>query len=401
VNKISVSSGVAMTSALQYAQRGLFVFPIYEPAAGLNGCSCRKGQDCTGVGKHPRTHTGFNAASRNEEQITKWWTKYPNANIGVATGKDSNVVVVDIDDRNGGSDTLDALLLEVGEPFPITLTAITGNGIHYYFLAPEQPIKSQSGALGSGIDIKAEGGYVVAPPSLHPSGRNYEFIDPDAGIAELPVWILNLLHREDKASESTRESVIPEGTRNNTLTSIAGQLRYRGAERAEIQAELRAINAEQCDPPLAEDEVDAIAKSIAARSAGAVPRPGHRSPLHWFRFDVGWWNSNVNVSQMDARQKGWYIDLMVKAFPMGGRLPADTRALAKLAHASSVAIFERHCGLVLAEFERHADADGEYLIHPLLSDNYAEARVSVDQKITAGKASAVARKNRQNLGVSA
>jgi hypothetical protein len=185
----SIYSNQQLTAALKYAERGFSVFPIHEPAADLNGCSCHKGQSCSSPGKHPRTPRGFKDASRDQEQITKWWTKYPNASIGVATGEASNVVVVDVDDRNDGPATLDALLDEVGQPLPITLTARTGNGFHCYFLPPKLPLRSQNGALGSGIDVKAGGGYVVAPPSQHPSGRNYEFLDPDARLRRCRVGL--------------------------------------------------------------------------------------------------------------------------------------------------------------------------------------------------------------------
>jgi uncharacterized protein YdaU (DUF1376 family) len=396
-----------MTSALKYAQRGLYVFPLYEPAPDLNGWSCRKGQNCTGVGKHPRTPTGFKDASRDEEQIIKWWTRNPNANIGIATGKVSNVVVVDIDDRSGGPDTLDALLLEVGQSLPMTLTAVTGNGIHYYFLAPEQPLRSQNGALGSGIDLKADGGYVVAPPSLHPSGKNYEFIDPDAEIAPLPRWIVAYLGGgPQNVSHVSEETDIPEGHRNTTLTSIAGTLRQHGAELSEVLPTLLEHNKNYCKPPLPEYEVDAIAKSVCQYAVGnrdhaTESQPMTSSnPLWWFSLDTRWWNENQNIRLMDAEQRGWYITLLVTAWPTSGRLPADKAALAKLAQARTAKVFERKSELVLAEFELR-NIDGiDYRIHPLFEQQYGTKLGQLQQKIAAGKASA-ARKKEQNEGVSA
>jgi uncharacterized protein YdaU (DUF1376 family) len=407
VTNLSVSSDIAMMSALKYAQHGLFVFPIYEPAADLNGCSCRNGQNCNSSGKHPRTHTGFKAASRNEEQIKKWWTKYPNANIGIATGKASNVVVVDIDDRNGGPDTLEALLIEVGEPLPITLTAITGAGIHYYFRAPAQPLRSQNGALGTGIDVKAEGGYVVAPPSQHPSGRNYEFIDPDAQIAPLPSWIADRLDAGTPNDVSVSEDTdIAEGHRNTTLTSMAGRLRQMGAELSEVLATLHEVNRNRCKPPLGEYEVDTIAKNVCQYAAGKWDQGiesqamTSTNPLWWFPMDTRWWHENQNIRLMDAEQRGWYITLLITAWPKAGRLPAEKSALATLADAKSPKVFDRKSELVLAEFERRNIDGVDYRIHPLLEQQYSTKLGRLEQAKQAGIASAAKRKKR-NEGASA
>ena len=167
------------------------VFPLYEPVKTDDGsiiCSCTAGAQCRNAGKHPRTETGFRAATTDHVQITAWWRRWPAANVGIATG---TIVVVDVDPRNGGEASLDALIAEHG-PLPKTLTVRSGDGRHYYFKRPDGAKRVVGRPLAQGVDVKADGGYVVGPGSLHASGRRYEWIvHPDAGsgAASLPEWI--------------------------------------------------------------------------------------------------------------------------------------------------------------------------------------------------------------------
>jgi hypothetical protein len=389
-----------IVAAMALAEQGFAVFPMYEPAEGSQGCSCRKKQSCPTPGKHPRTRNGFDAASTDLVQIEAWWTKSPNANIGIATGRGSNLVVIDVDERHDGLATLEALQEEIGETLPPTLTAASGNGLHYYYRAPEQRLRSVASALGAGIDIRAERGCVVAPPSLHANGRRYEFVNPDAEIAELPHWISNLPQSGDGSSHIVGESSIPEGKRNTELASIAGQLRRNGADFSKMRAELIAVNQRRCTPPLPDYEVDAIAKSIANYLVGdggdtindAVPRSSRRNPLWWFPMDVSWWNDNLNISVMDAEQVGWYIRLLLKAWPQGGTLPANMAQLAKLARAKSMKVFERKGDLLLREFERHIEDGTDYLVHSVLREQYVIQLGKWEQKKKAGLNSAEKRR---------
>jgi putative DNA primase/helicase len=135
-------------AALNYARSGKPVFPC-------------------GPDKSPRVHGGFKAASRDFNTIDKWF-KRPNALIGLRTGKASGLLVVDIDVKNGvnGFETLAALEVQYG-PLPETLTVETpSGGEHRYFLMPETepPIRNSAGKLGPGLDVRGEGGYVIAPP---------------------------------------------------------------------------------------------------------------------------------------------------------------------------------------------------------------------------------------------
>jgi len=91
-----------MEHALNYARKGVPVFPLHTP--GKNGCSCGK-RDCDSMGKHPRTARGLKDATTDEQQIKEWWAKWPNANIGMLTGKESRILVLDVDPRHGGTES--------------------------------------------------------------------------------------------------------------------------------------------------------------------------------------------------------------------------------------------------------------------------------------------------------
>lgn len=184
-------------SALAYAEKDFAVFPVhYIDESGE--CTCGGKKDCT-PGKHPMTKHGHKDATTDPDQIRAWWTRSKNANIGLNC-KESGVIVIDTDPRSGGHRTL-AALEEEHEKLPTTLTALTSyqddvRGKHRYFRAPAG-VKFK-GTLGSGIDIK-HNGYVILPPSIHPSGICYQWEDDSTEIADLPEWLLILLTDAGKA----------------------------------------------------------------------------------------------------------------------------------------------------------------------------------------------------------
>lgn len=150
--------------AAAYAAHGWRVFPLHSPGDGPTGCDCRK-TDCTHPAKHPRTLHGLLDATTDIDKIVRWWTMWPTANIAIATGVVSGLVVIDIDPRNGAMDTL-ARLADNGHTFGKTGQVLThSGGWHLYYRHPGGKVTSRSNALGTGIDIKGDGGYVVAPPS--------------------------------------------------------------------------------------------------------------------------------------------------------------------------------------------------------------------------------------------
>lgn len=149
--------------ALQYAKQGWPVFPLHTPEPSKEGCSCSR-SGCIDQGKHPRTENGFKDATTDEDQIRSWWKKWPNANIGLVTGKKSGFIVLDVD--SGGDKEL------AKQTVPDTAESTTGNGRHLYFTYPGKEVKNSKKFL-PGLDLRADGGYIVAPPSLHLSGKKY------------------------------------------------------------------------------------------------------------------------------------------------------------------------------------------------------------------------------------
>lgn len=199
------NSGRMLKAALAYAAMGWHVFPVHTPVRG-GGCSCG-GDTCGSIGKHPRTAHGVKDATTDPEQIRAWWTEWPTANIGVATGRISGIVVLDIDPRNGGDESLDALREHLAE----TVTGLTGgNGQHLVNGYPPGVDRIKGRPLAPGIDVKADGGYIVVPPSLHASGRHYRWeisSRPDEmKPAPLPEAILERMLRAIKPVDGAHSS---------------------------------------------------------------------------------------------------------------------------------------------------------------------------------------------------
>jgi Bifunctional DNA primase/polymerase, N-terminal len=177
-------------TALAYAARGWQVLPVHTPIA--EGCSC--GQDCgASAGKHPRTLHGFKEASRHPDRIWHWWRRWPDANIGIRTGQESRLVVLDVDGRHRGEESLE-ILEATYDRLPPTLTAQSGSGgRHLYFQHPGQRITNSAQLAGfAGLDVRGDGGYIVAPPSLHRSGQRYAWVDATHPLAALPLWLREL-----------------------------------------------------------------------------------------------------------------------------------------------------------------------------------------------------------------
>lgn len=260
-------------AASAYARRfRWFVFPVFEPSGARCACGVA---GCSNVGKHPRTERGVLDASTDPDAIRQWWTRWPDANIGIACGP-SGLVVLDVDGPEG-----EVGLQELGNP--PTVCALTAHGRHLYFRAPEQPIANRV-RIRPGLDVRASGGYVIAPRSRHASGARYLW-DKANGMgpnqlrpAPLPPALLALLTSANghAAPVTVTGDPIPEGERDHTLTRLAGRLYRKGLAPEEVAAAVRAANETRCTPPLPDRDVLRIVGSIGGREQAQRARNGAR-----------------------------------------------------------------------------------------------------------------------------
>ncbi len=183
--------GCMARAALDYAAGGWAVFPVHGVAAG----SCRCGaNDCSSPGKHPLTRRGLKDATTEGRVVADWWRRWPGANLALATGSASGVVVIDVDPPQG--DLSLERLMDAAYELPETLAVRTGSGgVHLYYLSPKLPVANTAGRLPGvdlelpGIDLRGNGGYVVAPPSVHVSGSPYVWLEDEVELAPAPSWL--------------------------------------------------------------------------------------------------------------------------------------------------------------------------------------------------------------------
>lgn len=219
--------------ALKYDGHGWRVLPLWRPD-GNGVCTCPKGERCQSPGKHPRTHHGATGATTDPKTITRW--KWETANIGIATGPVSGLVVLDIDPRNGGKESMGELQKRLGK-LPIDLLVNTaGGGWHDYFQHPDVTIPNRD--LAPGVEVKAAGRFVVAPPSLHASGNCYGWHNgSDTSPPELPArWLDFILSQEEVAQKAPTAQKAQESTVISVSTVSAGNL--SGCLSAAISASL-------------------------------------------------------------------------------------------------------------------------------------------------------------------
>ena len=256
-----------LQAALRYAELGYPVFP------------------CVPGGKAPATAHGFLDATTDAGQIEAWWTARPDANIGMPT---AGLLVVDVDgaDNPWPGDDLEGL----GD-CPLSMTPRGGR--HYIFRQPAgKSWSSTAGRLAPKVDTRANGGYIVLPPSVV-GGKAYQWVRAlEAGLAdqpEAPAWLGSRVEggadlfaqgpggpAEERpvaaqgapvappcAPAATGGNVIPAGHRNATLARLGGAMRRVGMSQEEILAALVRANLDRCSPPLKDREVQRIATSIA------------------------------------------------------------------------------------------------------------------------------------------
>jgi len=162
------------------------------------------------------------------------------------------------------------------------ITTTGTDGQHYYFKHPGGHIRTGAAVFGPGVDVRGDGGYIVAPPSIHPNGNIYTWKSPPDGngsIAVAPEFLVTTLTQPKPQKQETAETLypIPDGERNATLASLAGTMRNRGMSQKAIEAALLEEN-KNCDPPLEETEVTGIAKSVSRYKPAPTGRLGTKLP---------------------------------------------------------------------------------------------------------------------------
>ena len=205
-------------------------------------------------------------------EIDHWFQRWPDANVGIVTGRISGLAVVDVDVRHGGPASVAEAEAAQG-PLPATVEVATGGGgRHLYYAHPAAAVANRV-AIRPGIDVRGDGGCVVAPPSVHPSGRRYAWV-AGHGPDELPLALPppHFFGRAGSARSAghsaphwrrlMREGV-GEGQRNNSVASLTGHLLWRGVDLDAVIELMLAWNRTHCRPPLPDDEVVQVVQSIA------------------------------------------------------------------------------------------------------------------------------------------
>jgi Protein of unknown function (DUF3987)/Bifunctional DNA primase/polymerase, N-terminal/Primase C terminal 2 (PriCT-2) len=272
--------------AVLYAENGFRVFTVHT--AKGDRCSCGEypcGENNKHAGKHPWTKNGFNDASKDSDTVRRMWREKPYANIGLASGKESNLVVLD-EDGLEAQEFIKAQEVEHGA-LPVTKKVSTGrpDGVHKWFRYPKgfNRVKSRNGVL-PGVDFKGDGGYVIAPPSLHKSGRTYAFINEDVSLAECPKWLADLVNGSDHAGGN--------GQDRNVFESVADQnKRTEEPWTPEAEAELRSALV-----AIPSDDYDTWLKYGAA-----IFRLGWGNG--WAIFD--WWSSKSSHYGARKNRQTW------------------------------------------------------------------------------------------------
>lgn len=250
-------------AACEYCEMGFAIIPIHPH------------------GKTPAIKAWQDNATTDWNVACYYWTKRPQDNIGIVTGAPSGglfVIDVDCDESKGGDDNLWDYEKDHGK-LPETMCADSGSGRggkHYYYKA-SRPIKTQATSLC--IDVRGDGGYIIAPPSIHPSGGEYYWDlgpDDDYEPAEADESVFAFLAFLDSLDDGSKDEngrfklpdVIEKGQRNDLLMRYGFSLRAQGFDDDMLLAELQSVNASRVKPPLPDHEVQAIAKSVCRKKPG-------------------------------------------------------------------------------------------------------------------------------------
>jgi hypothetical protein len=214
----------------------------------------------------------FQERAPQAAEVEEWFARWPGANVALVTGARAGLVVLDVDPGHGGTESLAELEARHGALEP-TVEALTGGGgRHLYFAHPGGEVRNRTG-LAPGLDLRGDGGLIVAPPSLHPGGRRYLWRDGrvpgQVPLAPLPRWLVEppaapgerAGHPPAHWRELAREGV-EAGQRNAALASFTGHLLWHGVDSGVILELMLAWNRARCRPPLSDEEVARTVRSI-------------------------------------------------------------------------------------------------------------------------------------------
>ena len=233
-----------LENAVAYARKGWLVHPL-KPGT-----------------KEPLTKWK-QEASKKEAQIKEWWDRWPTANVGVVTGTVSQgLIVLDVDVKNG-KDGFASLLQLAGGEEPNTLKVSSPSGGYHYYFRAAHTVRNATG-IREGLDIRGDGGYIVAPPSVV-DDREYTFEGQNTDIEEAPSWLLDALKRRGPANHMpANRSLIPSGQRNGSLFMEACGLRDQGIPKDYALQLINRQNQERCEEPLPGQEVATLVSSAYA-----------------------------------------------------------------------------------------------------------------------------------------
>lgn len=246
-------------AALAYVEEGFAVIPLHVRA------------------KEPLTENGLDDWTNDPDVVRAWWGRFPFANIGIVCGAPSGgLVVLDLDQPHGdtvadGYETLRAWERE-HEELPVTCAAVTGRGGYHLLYRADGEVRP-SVNVDLAVDVRGDGSYIVAPPSVHPNGNRYEWETPPDEIrparADGSVMAFVASVRRQSGGEAFEmPAEVGEGGRNDMLFRAGCSMRAKGLEPDVIADALRGINATRCRPPLPAEEVAKVAESVMARPSG-------------------------------------------------------------------------------------------------------------------------------------
>lgn len=264
-------------SAIQYAKAGLRVFPLAPNSKGKQVLKSWKSEATTDL-----------------EQISAWWNKNPNYNIGIATG--NGLLVIDIDVKKGAKGL--ESLKKYGDNLPITAKVKTPSGGYHLYYSVDCDFKNRVN-IYPGIDIRSDNGYIVASPSRI-DGQYYEWVNNEPiAVADQEVYkFLNGPDTELKETPLHIDSEIIQGSRNDILFKLASSLQSKGLSNEAILSSVLAENSIKCNPPLDFEEVKTIVDSALKYDKGTSP---YKEPKKKLSLEV------TPMSDVEEKETQWLI----------------------------------------------------------------------------------------------